>query len=456
MCSLVIGSVLEDVTATREVETVTFIKGRSEGEELDGVLVEITDDDGRIAEITLLLRPLATLQKAVVRMAGALAEGSKARRIGPRRLGYGAPMALLARLLTVVAIAIVLFDPQVALAQDQKQPTAIGSGGAAATRRPRRHPGRHRDAAPGRERGRRRRGGGRSARRDRAVLVRHRRRRVHGDPHLQGQGHHHRRARGVAAHDAPGLVLGERRSARLQRGVATAACRPASPARPPPGSAPWTATAPGRSAARSQPGIRVASDGFTVDQTFFDQTTPNIDWFNDIPSTAAIYLDPDGTPRDVGSTLQNPDLARTYRLLGREGVDAFYRGELASAMADASQHPPKAADANHAWRPGLMTTDDLRRYRAIERNADPQRLPRPRHLGHGPAVERRLHRRRGAQHPRGLPGPRPPTASARSTSCSSRRASRSPTATPTWRTRTSSTCRSPASCPTASPPSGAR
>ena len=116
-----------------------------------------------------------------------------------------------------------------------------------------------------------------------------------------------------------------------------------------------------------QPGIRVASDGFTVDQTFFDQTTPNIDWFNDIPSTAAIYLDPDGTPRDVGSTLRNPDLARTYRLLGREGVDAFYRGELASAMADASQHPPKAADANHAWRPGLMTTDDLRRYRAIER-----------------------------------------------------------------------------------------
>ena len=70
-----IGTVLEDVTATREVETVTFIKGHSEGEELDGVLVEITDDDGRIAEITLLLRPLATLQKAVVRLAGALAEG---------------------------------------------------------------------------------------------------------------------------------------------------------------------------------------------------------------------------------------------------------------------------------------------------------------------------------------------------------------------------------------------
>ena len=69
------GSVLEDATATREVETVTFVKGRSEGDELDGVLVEIKDDDGRIAEITLLLRPLAAVQKAVVRMARALAEG---------------------------------------------------------------------------------------------------------------------------------------------------------------------------------------------------------------------------------------------------------------------------------------------------------------------------------------------------------------------------------------------
>jgi gamma-glutamyltranspeptidase/glutathione hydrolase len=116
-----------------------------------------------------------------------------------------------------------------------------------------------------------------------------------------------------------------------------------------------------------RPGIRVARDGFTVDQTFFDQTQPNVPWFDDIPSTAAIYLDPDGTPRDVGTTLQNPDMARTYRLMGREGVDAFYGGELASAMAEAAQHPPKAASADHAWRPGLMTTRDLARYRAIER-----------------------------------------------------------------------------------------
>jgi gamma-glutamyltranspeptidase / glutathione hydrolase len=41
-------------------------------------------------------------------------------------------MAVLARLVLVAAIAIVLFDPQAALAAE-KDPTAVGSGGAAAT-----------------------------------------------------------------------------------------------------------------------------------------------------------------------------------------------------------------------------------------------------------------------------------------------------------------------------------
>ena len=70
-----IGGVLDDLTATGEVETVTFVTGQLDGDELNGVLVEIGDDDGRIAEITLLLRPLATLQAAVRQMARALAEG---------------------------------------------------------------------------------------------------------------------------------------------------------------------------------------------------------------------------------------------------------------------------------------------------------------------------------------------------------------------------------------------
>jgi gamma-glutamyltranspeptidase/glutathione hydrolase len=115
-----------------------------------------------------------------------------------------------------------------------------------------------------------------------------------------------------------------------------------------------------------EPGIQVARKGFVVDQTFFDQTLPNIDFFDDVPSTAAIYLDPDGTPRDVGSVLRNPDLAKTYEVIARYGPDAFYRGPIAKAMVDAVRHPP-VANANHAWRPGHMTEADLAHYRAPER-----------------------------------------------------------------------------------------
>ena len=43
-------------------------------------------------------------------------------------------------------------------------------------------------------------------------------------------------------------------------------------------------------------------------------------YFDDIPSTAAIYLDADRSSKDVGTRITNPDMAKTYRLLGRVGV----------------------------------------------------------------------------------------------------------------------------------------
>jgi gamma-glutamyltranspeptidase/glutathione hydrolase len=122
-------------------------------------------------------------------------------------------------------------------------------------------------------------------------------------------------------------------------------------------------------------GIKVARRGFVIDQTFFNQVSGSYtgprgdtaDYFDDIPSTAALYLDPDGTPHDVGTVQHNPDLARTYQLLARFGGRAFYRGPLAHAIAEAAAHPPTAPTANHTWRPGLMTEQDLADYRAIER-----------------------------------------------------------------------------------------
>ncbi len=91
-----------------------------------------------------------------------------------------------------------------------------------------------------------------------------------------------------------------------------------------------------------QPGIAVANDGFVVDETFFSQVQGNLDFFDDVPSTRALYLDPDGTPRDVGTVLRNPDLARAYARIGHLGAKGFYRGAIADAMVASVQHPPVA------------------------------------------------------------------------------------------------------------------
>jgi gamma-glutamyltranspeptidase / glutathione hydrolase len=120
-------------------------------------------------------------------------------------------------------------------------------------------------------------------------------------------------------------------------------------------------------AAAVGPAVKVARDGFVVDQTFADQTQQNVDYFDDVPSTRALYLDADGTPRDVGTVLRNPDLARTYERIAHLGAKGFYSGAVADAMVEAVQHPPVAADANHTWRPGVMTLRDLKAYVAPER-----------------------------------------------------------------------------------------
>jgi gamma-glutamyltranspeptidase/glutathione hydrolase len=117
-----------------------------------------------------------------------------------------------------------------------------------------------------------------------------------------------------------------------------------------------------------RPAIRVARNGFVVDQTFFDQTQQNVDYFDDVPSTAALYLDPDGTPRDVGTVLRNPDLASTYERLAHLGPKGFYSGAVADALVGTVQHPPISPTANHTWRPGVMTARDLKAYVAPERN----------------------------------------------------------------------------------------
>ena len=101
----------------------------------------------------------------------------------------------------------------------QGKPTAIGRGGAVSTVDAGGHPGRAARAAPRRQRRRRGRRGGRSPGRDRAVLRRHRwRRLLRLLRRREEEGLHPRRSRDGAAGDDGHVVPGERRADRLQRG----------------------------------------------------------------------------------------------------------------------------------------------------------------------------------------------------------------------------------------------
>ncbi|MFF8828213.1 gamma-glutamyltransferase [Streptomyces sp. NPDC015131] len=115
-----------------------------------------------------------------------------------------------------------------------------------------------------------------------------------------------------------------------------------------------------------EPAERLARDGFTVDATFRAQTAANEARFRDFPASAELFL-PGGKLPAVGSVLKNPDLARTYQRLGRQGAGALYRGDLARDIVRTVQDPPVRDGATRTVRPGDLTTRDLSRYDTVRR-----------------------------------------------------------------------------------------
>ncbi|MET8665671.1 gamma-glutamyltransferase [Streptomyces tendae] len=112
-----------------------------------------------------------------------------------------------------------------------------------------------------------------------------------------------------------------------------------------------------------KPAERLARHGFTVDETFRSQTASNEQRFRYFPDTAELFLPGGELPR-VGSTFKNPDLARTYRELAREGVGAIYHGELGEDIVDTVKQPPVDPDSGWNARPGDLSAKDLAAYEA--------------------------------------------------------------------------------------------
>ena len=103
------------------------------------------------------------------------------------------------------------------------------------------------------------------------------------------------------------------------------------------------------------PAIRLASQGFPVEDDTADSLPRAKERLARWPSSAAIFLT-GGQPPSEGDRLLQFDLADTLRAIAQDGPGAFYQGSIAGEIADAVV---KAG--------GIMTKDDLANYHALER-----------------------------------------------------------------------------------------
>ncbi|MCG8590719.1 MAG: gamma-glutamyltransferase, partial [Proteobacteria bacterium] len=104
-----------------------------------------------------------------------------------------------------------------------------------------------------------------------------------------------------------------------------------------------------------QPAIALAEAGFVVSPRLHGllKRVARVSQLDDHPESAA-YFYPGGEALAVGARRKNPDYAETLRRVASEGVDAFYTGPLARAMAAAAQAPPRG---------GRLTAEDIGAYR---------------------------------------------------------------------------------------------
>ncbi|MBU2532435.1 MAG: gamma-glutamyltransferase [Alphaproteobacteria bacterium] len=108
-----------------------------------------------------------------------------------------------------------------------------------------------------------------------------------------------------------------------------------------------------------QPAIRLAEGGFPVSPRLNFLLTWAARPADFAPQARAYFYDKNGTARPAGYFLRNPQFAETLRRIASEGADAFYRGDIASAIVRAVAEADGYA--------GDLDPDDLAAYAVKQR-----------------------------------------------------------------------------------------
>jgi gamma-glutamyltranspeptidase/glutathione hydrolase len=83
-----------------------------------------------------------------------------------------------------------------------------------------------------------------------------------------------------------------------------------------------------------EPAIRYASEGFALLPGEAARQASAAEQLRESEGATLYYLESDGSPYDAGDHFVQSDLAMVLRRIASGGADAFYRGEIAKAMAD--------------------------------------------------------------------------------------------------------------------------
>jgi gamma-glutamyltranspeptidase/glutathione hydrolase len=106
-----------------------------------------------------------------------------------------------------------------------------------------------------------------------------------------------------------------------------------------------------------EPAIRLAEQGFAISPRLHQLIAAD----SSMPRSAemmAYFRNADGSPKAVGTNLQNPALAAVFKRIAHEGPDALYKGPVAEEIA---------AKVQGHVNPGSLSVSDLANYQAKER-----------------------------------------------------------------------------------------
>ena len=106
--------------------------------------------------------------------------------------------------------------------------------------------------------------------------------------------------------------------------------------------------------------INLAKNGFAISPRLHASLLADTHLKLD-PSARAYFYQADGAPHPIGYVLRNPELAEVLQRIAKEGINAFYKGDVAQAIVDKVQQHPK--------NPGRLRLQDLAQYQAKEREA---------------------------------------------------------------------------------------